>query len=163
SSSDRFEATMLHRYALAAGGALLLALGVVAAKLARRAPPNETAGAALVSPRDGGAPAPRPADGFGGFVGGRSSPADAKVSSATPLVQSEGIFVGSDAHKFFGLTKEGTIRFRLDADGDVDTGAAPAPWGGIVFAAGRVVYASKPDGTLLWRVQARKKCYSSPA
>jgi outer membrane protein assembly factor BamB len=81
----------------------------------------------------------------------------------SPLVQNDGVFVGSDAHKFFGLTKEGNIRFRLDAESDVDTGAAPAPWGGIVFASGRVLYASKPDGTLIWRVQARRKCFSSPA
>jgi outer membrane protein assembly factor BamB len=82
---------------------------------------------------------------------------------ATPLAQSDALFVGSDAHKFFGLTKEGTIRFRLDADNDVDTGAVPAPWGGIVFASGRVVYASKPDGTLFWRLKTKRKCFSSPA
>jgi outer membrane protein assembly factor BamB len=82
---------------------------------------------------------------------------------AAPLVQNDAVFVGSDAHKFFGLSKEGAIRFRLDADGDVDTGASPTPWGGIVFASGKVVYAAKPDGTVLWRVQARRKCYSSPA
>jgi outer membrane protein assembly factor BamB len=80
-----------------------------------------------------------------------------------PLVWSDAIFVGSDAHKFFGITREGVIRFRLDTPGDVDTGAVPTPWGGIVFASGRVLHATKPDGTLLWRVQARRKCYSSPA
>jgi outer membrane protein assembly factor BamB len=73
------------------------------------------------------------------------------------------IFLGSDARKFFGLTREGVIRFRLEAAGDVDTGAVPTPWGGIVFGSGRVLHAAKPDGTLLWRVQARRKCYSSPA
>ncbi|HMJ56265.1 MAG TPA: PQQ-binding-like beta-propeller repeat protein [Polyangiaceae bacterium] len=82
---------------------------------------------------------------------------------ASPLVSGEFIFIGSDAHKFFGLTREGIIRFRLDTPGDVDTGAAPTPWGGIVFASGRVLHAAKPDGTLLWRMQARRKCYSSPA
>ena len=81
----------------------------------------------------------------------------------TPLVANDRVFVGSDTKKFFGLTSDGTIRFRLDADGDVDTGAAPAPWGGIVFASGRVLYATKPDGTVLWRMQARRKCFSSPA
>lgn len=82
---------------------------------------------------------------------------------ASPLVWGDGIFIGSDAHKFFGITREGVIRFRLDANGDVDTGAVPTPWGGIVFASGRVLHAVKPDGTLIWRVQARRKCYSSPA
>jgi len=81
----------------------------------------------------------------------------------SPLVLNDAIFVGSDAHKFFGITNPGTIRFRLDTEGDVDTGAAPTPWGGIVFASGKTLYASKPDGTLLWRFQARRKCYSSPA
>lgn len=82
---------------------------------------------------------------------------------ATPLVQNEGIFVGSDVHKFFGISSGGSIRFRLDADSDVDTGAVPAPWGGIVFAGGKIVYAVRPDGTLLWRIHARRKVYSSPA
>jgi outer membrane protein assembly factor BamB len=82
---------------------------------------------------------------------------------AAPLVEGDALFVGSDAHKFFGLSKDGSVRFRLDADNDVDTGPAPTPWGGIVFASGKVVYAAKPDGTLLWRVQTRRKCYSSPA
>jgi outer membrane protein assembly factor BamB len=82
---------------------------------------------------------------------------------AAPLVQGDSFYLGSDAHKFFGLSKDGVIRFRLETDGDVDTGAAPTPWGGIVFASGKVLYASKPDGTLFWRVQARRKCYSSPA
>ncbi len=81
----------------------------------------------------------------------------------SPLVLDDDIFVGSDAHRFFGITKAGTIRFRLDTEHDVDTGAAPTPWGGIVFASGKTIYACKPDGTLLWRVQARRKCYSSPA
>lgn len=82
---------------------------------------------------------------------------------AAPLVQNEGVFVGSDVHKFFGITTGGTIRFRLDADSDVDTGAVPTPWGGIVFAGGKIVYAAKPDGTLLWRIHAHRKVYSSPA
>ena len=82
---------------------------------------------------------------------------------STPLVHNDAIFVGSDARKLFGLTREGVIRFRLDANADVDTGAVPTPWGGIVFASGRVLHAARPDGTLLWRVQARRKCYSSPA
>jgi outer membrane protein assembly factor BamB len=82
---------------------------------------------------------------------------------ATPFAQNDALFVGSDAHKFFGLKNDGTIRFRLDSDADVDTGAVPAPWGGIVFASGRVIYASKPDGTLYWRFQTKRKCFSSPA
>jgi outer membrane protein assembly factor BamB len=80
-----------------------------------------------------------------------------------PLVQNESVFVGSDVHKFFGISSGGTIRFRLDADSDVDTGAVPTPWGGIVFASGKIVYAAKPDGSLLWRIHTRRKVFSSPA
>ena len=82
---------------------------------------------------------------------------------SAPLVYGEFLYLGSDAHRFYGVTREGVIRFRLETNGDVDTGAVPTPWGGIVFASGRVLYASKPDGTLLWRFQARRKIYSSPA
>src|SRR5262249_5328652 len=80
-----------------------------------------------------------------------------------PLALGDLIYVGSDAHKFHGVTREGVVRFKLETNGDVDTGAVPTPWGGIAFASGRVLYAMKPDGTLFWRVQARKKIYSSPA
>ncbi|HKQ68045.1 MAG TPA: PQQ-binding-like beta-propeller repeat protein [Polyangiaceae bacterium] len=82
---------------------------------------------------------------------------------ATPLVHPDGIFIGSDSHKFFALTPGGSVRFQLDAHNDVDTGAALTPWGGIVFTSGKMLYASKPDGTVLWRVKAKRKCYSSPA
>lgn len=82
---------------------------------------------------------------------------------SAPLALGEFIYLGSDAHRFYGVTREGVIRFRLETNGDVDTGAVPTPWGGVVFASGRVLYASKPDGTLLWRFQARRKIYSSPA
>ena len=62
-----------------------------------------------------------------------------------------------------GSRARGSSGFDSKRTGDVDTGACPTPWGGIVFASGRVLHAAKPDGTLLWRMQARRKCYSSPA
>jgi outer membrane protein assembly factor BamB len=82
---------------------------------------------------------------------------------ASPLSFGDSLYAGSDGRKFLGLTRTGVVRFRMDTEGDMDTGPAPTPWGGIVFASGSVVYASKPDGTLLWRTRARRKCYSSPA
>jgi outer membrane protein assembly factor BamB len=82
---------------------------------------------------------------------------------SSPLVTDDGIFVGSDARKFFGIRLTGGVRFRLDTDEDADTGAAPAPWGGIVFASGKVIYAALPNGTVLWRFKTRKKAFSSPA
>jgi len=82
---------------------------------------------------------------------------------AAPLVFEDSLYIGSDADKFFGLSKAGVIRFRMDTGADADTGPVAAPWGGIVFASGSVVFATKTDGTLLWRTRARRKCYSSPA
>jgi outer membrane protein assembly factor BamB len=82
---------------------------------------------------------------------------------SSPLVTDDGIFVGSDSQKFFGIRPGGGIRFRLDTDGDSDTGASLAPWGGMVFAGGKVIYASLPNGTLLWRFTTRRKAFSSPA
>jgi outer membrane protein assembly factor BamB len=82
---------------------------------------------------------------------------------STPLAWGDGLFVGSDADRFFGLSKTGVVRFKLETGADADTGAVPTPWGAIVFASGSVVYAAKPDGTIAWRMRARRKCYSSPA
>lgn len=82
---------------------------------------------------------------------------------SSPLVTGEGIFIGSDAHRFFALTPEGRIRWRLETQGDADTGATVTPWGGIVFAAGRMVYAVEPNGTVLFRVKTRRKTFASPA
>jgi outer membrane protein assembly factor BamB len=82
---------------------------------------------------------------------------------ATPLVLRDRVYVGSDAHRFLAIDRQGSVRLQLQTDGDVDTGAVASPWGGLLFASGRVVYATKPDGTVIWRVQAKRKCYSSPA
>lgn len=82
---------------------------------------------------------------------------------ATPLASAERIYVGSDAQKMFALDRQGNIRFQLQTDGDADTGASFDGSGTLVFASGRVLYAAKADGTLLWRAQAKRKCYSSPA
>jgi outer membrane protein assembly factor BamB len=82
---------------------------------------------------------------------------------ATPLLLDGRIYVGSDAHRFFAADRQGAVRFQLQTDSDVDTSAVAAPWGGVLFASGKMVYACKPDGTVLWRVQAKRKCYSSPA
>lgn len=81
----------------------------------------------------------------------------------SPLVTNEGIFVGSDADRFFALDAKGKVRWKLDTDGDADTGAALAPWGGIVFAAGRMIYAVRSNGDVAWRVKTRRKTFASPA
>lgn len=81
----------------------------------------------------------------------------------SPLVTEAGIFVGSDAKRFFAISPKGKIRWRLETHGDADTGATVTPWGGIVFAAGRMVYAVEPNGTLRFRVRTQRKTFASPA
>ncbi len=82
---------------------------------------------------------------------------------SSPLVWHGSLLVGMDRGKFFGLQTNGTARWKLETDGDADTGAAWTPWGGLVFASGKLLYAARVEGTLLWRVRARRKLYSSPA
>ncbi len=83
---------------------------------------------------------------------------------ATPCVAPDGtVYVGSDAKKFVALTPDGKTKWSLDTDGDADTGAAVAPDGLVVFAAGRMVYAVTPGGTVRWRFSARRKVFAAPA
>lgn len=84
---------------------------------------------------------------------------------ATPLLDGEGtLYVGSDADTFWAIdTDDGEVRWRLSTEGDADTGAAQAADGTIHFGAGNHLYAVKPDGTVLWRFEARSKIYSTPA
>lgn len=81
----------------------------------------------------------------------------------TVLVTDSGMFVGSDADRFFGLSHRAARRWSLSVDGDADTSAVQTSYGAIVFAAGKVVYAVRADGSVLWRVKAKRKVYSSPA
>lgn len=80
-----------------------------------------------------------------------------------PLVRHETVYVGSDAKQVQAVSGGGAVRWRLPTDGDADTAPAPTPWGAIVFGAGRVIYAVRPDASVLWRVKAGRKVYSSPA
>jgi outer membrane protein assembly factor BamB len=82
---------------------------------------------------------------------------------SSPLVLAGTVFVGSDAHRFFGIRPTGTVRWQLDTDGDADTGAAPTPSGGLVFGSGKLLYSTRLDGTVVWRAKARRKTFSSPA
>jgi outer membrane protein assembly factor BamB len=83
---------------------------------------------------------------------------------STPLVADDGqIYVGSDAKKFSAVSPEGKVRWALDTEGDADSGAALTPDGGIVFAAGRTVYAVTSAGYVRWRFSARRKVYTAPA
>jgi outer membrane protein assembly factor BamB len=82
----------------------------------------------------------------------------------TPMVGADGtVYVGSDAKKFLAISPDGKIKWSLDTDGDADTGAAPLGDGGLVLAAGRMVYGVSATGSVRWRVSARRKVYTSPA
>jgi outer membrane protein assembly factor BamB len=83
---------------------------------------------------------------------------------ATPLVDDDGnVYCGSDGDVFSSFAPSGELRFRLETEGDADTGAVVAPNGAIHFAAGNHLYALTKDGTVRWRFEARSKIYSTPA
>jgi outer membrane protein assembly factor BamB len=83
---------------------------------------------------------------------------------ATPLVPDDGtIYVGSDAKKMMAFSPAGQPLFRVDVEGEADTGAVIASNGNIVFAAGNHVYAMRRRGDLAWRFSAKGKVFTSPA
>jgi outer membrane protein assembly factor BamB len=82
----------------------------------------------------------------------------------SPLVSGDLVHVGVDKGKLVTLqASNGAVRARLDVDGDADTAPAPLPGGGAVFAAGKTLYALKPDGAVRFRYKLRRKVFSSPA
>ncbi len=83
---------------------------------------------------------------------------------STPLVADDGtVYVGSDARKLFAISPEGAIRWKVDVDGEADSGATFAKDGTIVFAAGSAVHAVRRGGDLAWRFAAKGKVYTAPA
>ena len=102
----------------------------------------------------------------------RLSPAGAVVWAAdlgdrvyaSPLILGDAVMVGSDARRFVALAlATGKTRWRLDVRGEADTGAADAPDGGVVFAAGRVLHGVRPDGAVRFRLELPRKIYAAPA
>ena len=81
----------------------------------------------------------------------------------TALVTDAGMLVGSDGDTFFAFSHRGAKRWSFSVDGDADTSAVQTSYGAVVFAAGKTVYALRTDGSVLWRVKAKRKVYSSPA
>ena len=82
---------------------------------------------------------------------------------ASPLVVGNQVFFGSDHGRFVRISSTGGIGWSLSTDGDADTSATPAPNKSIVFAADNTLYCTRTDGTVMWRVRAKRKIYSSPA
>ena len=82
---------------------------------------------------------------------------------STPCVAPSGmIYVGSDAKRFFAVTPKGTVAWKLETNGEADTGAAPAG-DLVVFAAGPSLFAVRAGGEVAWRFDAKKKIFTAPA
>ena len=83
---------------------------------------------------------------------------------STPLVHEDGtVYVGSDAKKLVALSPQGAVLWRLEVDGEADSGGVFAKDGTIVFAAGSSVHAVRRGGDLAWRFTAKGKVYTAPA
>ncbi|HEY8080232.1 MAG TPA: PQQ-binding-like beta-propeller repeat protein [Labilithrix sp.] len=83
---------------------------------------------------------------------------------STPFVADDGtVVVGSDAKKLVAVSPKGDVLWRLEVDGEVDTGAAPLREGTIVVAAGRELLAVRRGGDVAWRFAAKDKIFTSPA
>jgi outer membrane protein assembly factor BamB len=92
-----------------------------------------------------------------------SAPLGDRVYS-TPLVADDGtIYAGTDAKKLVALDPRGTVKWRLDVDGEADTSPAFGGGGTVVFAAGSAVYAARRGGDLAWRFATRGKVFTAPA
>ena len=83
---------------------------------------------------------------------------------STPLVADDGtVYAGSDAKKITALSAEGAILWRLEVDGEADSGPVLAKDGTVVVAAGSSVYAVRRGGDVAWRFTAKSKVFTSPA
>jgi len=83
---------------------------------------------------------------------------------STPLVNDDGtVYVGTDGKELVALGPGGAVLWRLEVDGEADSGAVFAKDGTIVFAAGSSVHAARRGGDLAWRFTARRKVFTAPA
>ena len=81
----------------------------------------------------------------------------------TPLVHEDGtIYVGTDGKRLVALNPQGTVLWRLELDGEADSGGTFAK-DTIVFAAGTFVHAARRGGDLAWRFAAKGKVFTAPA
>jgi outer membrane protein assembly factor BamB len=81
-----------------------------------------------------------------------------------PLAQGGLVRVGVDGGKLVTLdARTGQVKATLEVDGDADTAPAPTQDGGFVFAAGKIAYGARRDGTVRWRYKHRRKLYAAPA
>ncbi len=82
---------------------------------------------------------------------------------SSPLVIGERVFLGTDDDRFVAMSSRGNVLWSLATEGDADTAGTPTSDHGILFAAHDTVYFVRKDGTVVWRVRAKRKVFSSPA
>lgn len=83
---------------------------------------------------------------------------------ASPLITRDAVVLGSDARRFVSLAlATGKTRWQLDADGEADVAPAEAPGGGVIAAAGRVLYGLRENGGVRFRLKLPRKIYAAPA
>lgn len=101
---------------------------------------------------------------------------------SSPLVIDNTVFFGLDDKRFVAVlakpaakTPHGpektstksiivpTELWSLGTDGDADTAAVAVSKNTLAFASHQTVYAVRTDGTIRWRVKAKRKVFSSPA
>jgi outer membrane protein assembly factor BamB len=83
---------------------------------------------------------------------------------STPLVADDGtVYAGSDAKKLTALAPNGAVLWRLEVDGEADSGPALARDGTVVFAAGSSVMGVRRGGDVAWRFSAKGKIFTAPA
>lgn len=82
----------------------------------------------------------------------------------TPLVHDDGtVYVGTDGKKLVAVSATGAVQWRLEVEGEADSGAVFAKDGTIVFAAGSAVHAARRGGDLAWRFATKGKVFTAPA
>jgi outer membrane protein assembly factor BamB len=82
---------------------------------------------------------------------------------STPCVAPNGtIYVGSDAKRFYAVSPKGTLAWKLETNGEADTGAV-LTGERVVFAAGPSVFSVRSGGDVAWRFDAKKKVFTAPA
>lgn len=83
---------------------------------------------------------------------------------AAPLVHEDGtVYAGTDAKKLVAISPKGAVVFRLETEGEADTGPTFGADGTVVFAAGKHVYSARRGGDLAWRFAAKGKVFTAPA
>ncbi len=92
-----------------------------------------------------------------------SAPLGDRAYGSPAVAPNGAIYVGSDAKRLFAFKPDGSLTFKLDLEGEVDTSPLVMDDGTIVVAAGTDVVAVRPRGDVLWRYRAKGKVFTSPA